>query len=124
MTQKTLSSIIVLMIFSLTSSIAFAGGHTAKAQSATGQNEVKSQPASDHPTADNKMPVFPAPLPKVPHGKVQAPHMEELPHVHKFHKERVKKIKKHHSKFWLLSKIILVLCHLSILVIAFLHAIH
>ena len=52
------------------------------------------------------------------------PTMDETPHIHRFHKERVKKIKKHHSKFWVLSKLILIVCHISILVIAYLHATH
>jgi len=61
---------------------------------------------------------------QAPHGKTATPHLDELPHIHKFHKERVKKIKKHQGKFWLLSKLILVLCHLSILLIAYLHVTH
>ena len=61
---------------------------------------------------------------KVPHGKTHAPHSEELPHIHKFHKERVKKIKKHHGKYWLLSQVLLFLCHAAILYISYLHAAH
>jgi len=61
---------------------------------------------------------------KTTHGKTGTPHSDELPHIHKFHKERVKKIKKHQGKFWLLSKLILVICHLSILLIAYLHVVH
>jgi hypothetical protein len=73
----------------------------------------------------SKLPFIPAPLPEAPHGKpVKAPHMEELPHIHRFHKERVKKMKQHHGKCWVLSQAILVVCHLSMLYIAYLHLTH
>ena len=124
MTHKTLSNIVFLMIFFLATIPVFADGHTAKAKSETYSNEVNTQATSDYPATDKQMPVFPSPAPKAPHGKANAPHMEELPHIHKFHKERVKKSKKHHSKYWLLSQVILALCHLSILVIGYLHATH
>jgi hypothetical protein len=124
MTQKTLSSIIFLMIFSLASTTALAGGHTAKAETELASKEVKATAMPDHSDAGKKAPVFPEPYPKVPHGKAHVPQMEELPHIHKFHKERVKKMKKHHSKYWLLSQVLLALCHLSILVIGYLHATH
>lgn len=64
---------------------------------------------------------------KKPHGtagKSHTPTMDETAHIHRFHKERVKKIKKHHAKFWLLTKVLLILCHLALLVIAYLHATH
>ena len=104
MTQRTLSSIIFTVIFSLATSAAIAGGHTAKTESHTSS--------------------FPDSHPKAPHSKLHAPQMEELPHIHKFHKERVKKIKKHHGKYWFLSQVILALCHISILIIGYLHATH
>ena len=124
MTQRILSSIILLMAFSLASIMTFVIGHTAKAKSETYSQEIKAQTVPDYPTSDKQMPMFPSPEPRAPHGKANAPQMEELPHIHKFHKERVKKIKKHHSKYWLLSQVILALCHLSILVIGYLHATH
>jgi anti-sigma28 factor (negative regulator of flagellin synthesis) len=124
MTQKTLSGIILTMVFSLASYAAIAAGHTAKTHTATTSKEVKSNSASDQTDAGKKMPVSADSHSKLPHGKAQAPHMEELPHLHKFHKERVKKIKKHHGKYWFLSQVIIVLCHLSILVIGYLHATH
>ena len=123
MTQRTLSSIIFIMIFSMASVTVKAAGHTAKTESETNSKEVKTQAAPDTDTG-KKAPVFPESHSKAPHGKATAPQMEELPHIHKFHKERVKKIKKHHGKYWLLSQALIVLCHLSILVIGYLHATH
>jgi hypothetical protein len=112
------------MIFSLVSYSVMAAGHISKSESEPTSKEVKTTALPDHSREAAKAPVFPAPHPKVPHGKAHVPHMEELPHIHKFHKERVKKIRKHHGKYWLLSQIILALCHLSILVIGYLHATH
>ena len=120
MTQRTLSSIIFMMIFSLATTTALAGGRKAKTE--TTNKEVKANTTSDHSDSGKKM--LPESHSKAPHGKAQAPHMEELPHIHRFHKERVKKITKHHSKYWFLSQVILALCHLSILVIGYLHATH
>lgn len=58
------------------------------------------------------------------HGHLKAPYFDEVPHILKFHKERVKKIKRHHGKCWLLTKVLLALCHISILVIGYLHVTH
>ncbi len=57
-------------------------------------------------------------------GKPHAPSMDETPHILRFHKERVKKIKKHHSKCWMISMAVVVLCQLALLVIGYLHATH
>ncbi len=124
MTHKILSRIIFLMIFSLASYSVLAGGHTVKRETEPASKEVKIIATPDHSETGKKAPVFPEPYPKVPHGKAHIPHIEELPHIHKFHKERMKKIKKHHGKYWLLSQVLLALCHLSILVIGYLHATH
>ena len=123
MTQRTLSSIIFTAIFSLATSAAIAGGHTAKTESHT-SGIIKTTGAADHSEQGNKTSSFPDSHPKAPHSKLHAPQMEELPHIHKFHKERVKKIKKHHGKYWFLSQVILALCHISILIIGYLHATH
>lgn len=61
---------------------------------------------------------------KAPQGKSQVPHSEELPHIHKFHKERVKKLKKHHGKCWFLSQALLFICHAAVLYISYLHLTH
>ena len=49
---------------------------------------------------------------------------EELAHIHHFHKERVKKIRRHHEKFWIVAKVLLVVCHVVLLICAFLHVAH
>ncbi|HEX7903545.1 MAG TPA: hypothetical protein VF487_06675 [Chitinophagaceae bacterium] len=79
--------------------------------------------------ADNQGKALPVPQGTKSHLPAEKSHsntptMDETAHIHRFHKERVRKIKKHHSKFWVLSKLILIVCHISILVIAYLHATH
>lgn len=62
-----------------------------------------------------------------PEEHAKKPHVlktEELAHIHRFHKERVKKLKRHHKKCWFLSKLLLILCHLTLLVCAYLHLTH
>ena len=58
-----------------------------------------------------------------PEEKAHTTKIDELPHVHHFHKERVKKVKRHHKKIWTISMLILVLCHISILIMAYLHVV-
>lgn len=68
----------------------------------------------------------PATKSKIPgeghHSK--APKIDETPHIHRFHKERVKKVSKHHTKLWYLSKMLIVICQISLLVIGFMHMMH
>ena len=124
MTQKTLSGLIFIMFVSLISFRSFSSAHAAKTSFSIEASGSQTTPVSDEDLPVNKMPFFPPSEPKEPHGKAVSPQMDELPHIHKFHKERVKKIKKHHGKFWLLSQLLLVLCHISILLIAFMHVVH
>ena len=67
------------------------------------------------------MPVTRTVPPVHPEEKGHTPKLDELPHIHHFHKERVKKVKRHHKKVWTISMLILVLCHISILIMAFMH---
>ena len=56
--------------------------------------------------------------------KMYVPKMEELAKIHLFHKGRLERIKKHHKKCWLSAKVLLVLCHLALLIVAYLHLTH
>ena len=124
MTQKTLSGLLLIVIVSLISYKAYSSNHTVKASLEINPETGLTQEPVKGDFDSHNTPFFPAQESKESHGKAHAPQMDERAHIHKFHKERVKKIKKHHSKFWLVSKLILVLCHLSALVIAFLHITH
>lgn len=59
-----------------------------------------------------------------PEHKAHGPRIEEVPHIHHFHKERVKKSKRHHKKFWILSKALLLLCHIALMMLAYMHMAH
>ena len=124
MTQKTLSSLILIVFVSLISFRSFSTVHTTKTALQTEVTNNLSSGASDENLPLDRMPFFPPSESNEPHGKALSVHMDELPHIHKFHKERVKKVKKHHSKLWFISQFILVLCHISILLIAFMHVTH
>lgn len=50
--------------------------------------------------------------------------IDELGKVHRFHKNRVKKAKKHGEKFWFMIKLVLVACHIALLIHAFMHLTH
>lgn len=124
MTQKTLSGLIFTLIISITMFSVAANDHAAKSQIVSTSDGGNMKAIADQGESAKKIPVYPESHSATPPAKTHAPQMEELPHVHKFHKERVKKIKKHHGKYWLLSQLVIVICHLSILLIAYLHATH
>jgi hypothetical protein len=124
MTHTTLSRIFITVIFIMVSFSILAAGHTAKTESEPANKEMKAVAVIDYSEPGNKMPVSADTHSNQSPAKAHAPQLEELPHIHKFHKERVKKIRKHHGKYWLLSQVLIVICHLSILLIAYLHATH
>lgn len=123
MTHTTLSHVLVSLFVSGLFYAVVASDHTGANQATTTSKEINTM-VTDHSPAGKSMPMSADAHSKTPHAEKQVPQMEELPHIHKFHKERVKKIKKHHSKYWLLSQLLLALCHISILIIGFLHATH
>jgi hypothetical protein len=125
MTQRIIISILFLVTVSLGSNTASAGSFNQKHEVENHGKGMKSAMTEDAHTASKNMPVSQAPKPDAPHSKApHAPQVDEVPHVHKYHKERVKKIKKHHSKLWFLGQALVVLCQLSLLFIAYMHIIH
>ena len=85
---------------------------------------IKTKETSTSFPVSKTTPKMPAPktVPVEPvEEKGHSSRTEELPHIHHFHKERVKKNKRHHKKIWTISMLILVLCHISILIMAFMH---
>ena len=73
----------------------------------------------------------PVPAMNLPFSRLKANHpkhhlskIEELGKIHRFHKERVRKAKKHSGKYWLAIKILLVCCHVALLIHAFMHLTH
>ncbi len=124
MTLKSLSGLIFIVIFTSIAKLSFSSNSNTKTTVLQGVVAGQTTQSNEGDMTNKNMPFFPAPESGSNHQKSHSPQMDELAHIHKFHKERVKKIRKHHDKCWLLTKILLVICHVSILVIAFLHIIH
>lgn len=111
-------------MISMTSFTASAGTRKSSSVSVTDANEKENHNSSAPVSAGKTVPVIPAakPLPPVQHEeKSHTPKLEELPHIHHFHKERVKKLKRHHKKYWTLSMLLLVICHVAILIMSYMH---
>lgn len=90
------------------------GVENSAAPATSKEPQSKTTPAS---------PIAKAPMPVEKH-QAHTPHIDETPHIHHYHKGRVRKLKKHHSKIWFFSMFLLVVCQISLLIIAYLHVIH
>jgi len=73
---------------------------------------------------DLQQPLEPVSKQEEPVKKAHLLKTEELAHIHHFHKERIKKEKRHHQAAYSTAKLILILCHISLLVVAYLHLCH
>lgn len=87
---------------------------TNKATTTSNESAAKMSPFSH-----TAKPIYPG---EKAHTNV--PTMDELAHIHHFHKERLKKIKRHHKKCWTLSQLLLLFCHAAVLIISYLHVTH
>lgn len=114
--------ITIIFISTLFLSTEPVNGSTRK----SGMTQIEKAVSSQASTGDHELPVSNSAhsQPMAPHKKVAGPSMEELPHIHRFHKERVKKVTKHPNRFWVVAKLILVLCHVGLLIMGYLHATH
>lgn len=56
--------------------------------------------------------------------KLPLERINELGKIHRFHKERMKKENRNFEKYWLIIKILIIICHISLLVHAFMHLTH
>lgn len=120
MSQNSFFSIFLLAAILMGSSNSIAGNfhrsavvasHKIKDIIITDEQRMGNKPKQTEPVTKEEDPV----------KKSHTMKTEELAHIHHFHKERVKKLKRHHKKFWILSKTLLILCHLLLLVCAFQH---
>ena len=124
MTRFILISSFFLAMISFTSFTASAGTKKSSTLTVSDNNETGNSNNAVPVSASKTIPVMPVTktVPPVhPEEKAHAPKIDELPHIHRFHKERVKKVKRHHKKVWSISMLILVLCHISILIMAYMH---
>ena len=124
MTRYFFFSLLFVVAALVSSNKSFAGNHSAVSVSVNSSKEtMKTTPAEPKETIP-VMPVPPAANQENHGGKVNPPKMEELPHIHHFHKERVRKVKRHHRKVWTLVKLIIILCHIGLIICGYLHATH
>ena len=121
MTQKFIICILFLVTVSLGSTMARAG--QLKISGNTGMHIEKMETGAGK-TSPSKAPSS-ASTPAEPHqGKaLKTPQMEELPHIHRYHRERVKK-QVHRGKLWFLARVLVAICQLSLLWIGYLHLTH
>ncbi len=97
---------------------------TENSTSSNKQNTADNKNASDnHGKSSAASSNAKAHLPVEKHHS-HVPTMDETPHIHHYHKERVKKNKKHHTKIWYLSMFLIAVCQVSLLIIAYLHVTH
>lgn len=125
MTRYSSFSILFLAIALMVSSDVMAATKSELIAAANHlQLAATTETSSETPAPDASKHKLPATRPEEHEKKTHIQKTEETAHIHHFHKERVKKIKRHHKKFWVISKIILILCHLVLLYCAFLHLTH
>lgn len=125
MTRRKSFTLALTTAYILFSLAAGANDHTnSRNENTPAGRTTQTEKQADQSSSGKHVPVSDDGNSKVPHGKSQAPHSEELPHIHKFHKERVKKIKKHHGKCWFMSQMLLFICHATVLYISYLHMLH
>ncbi len=126
MTRNNFFSILSGLILLISSLKASASNSDASSKTVNSSKEVKvaSPDNSKGAATTEEGNALPAARTEAALEKHQKPVTEELAHIHHFHKERVKKIRRHHKKYWALSKFILIRCQLALLVIAYLHLTH
>ena len=123
MTHKIIICILLLVTVSPVSNMASAGQQRMAQTKEMHIQKTGSQQTAGRQT-HSKMPISASNQHDAPHGKAaKVPHMEEIPHIHRYHRERVRR-RVHHGKLWFLSKAVVVICQLSLLLIAYMHLTH
>ena len=117
-------SILLLVLFLMNLNTVSAHVQNVKATVVNISKEKKMFAEGGIKIPDMSQTAIPVTQPEEHSKKPHVLKMDELAHIHHFHKERVKKLKRHHKKCWVLSKLILILCHLVLLVCAFMHFAH
>ncbi len=124
MTRKNILSVLLLSLF-------LCPGNAANARKHKKQPVIQNSEPIKHTNGNIKvkgiLPMMPVSTtnPQPAEEKNSEEHgskNEELPHIHHFHKHRVKKLNRHHHEVWLGSKALVILCHLLLLVMCYLHA--
>ena len=120
MTRQIIFQLLLTLTFTICQKAVLAKG--SKMNNPSASNMIVNIAETDSPGNVPVMPPGTGLKPLTP--KNHAPTLEELPKIHRFHRERVKKVKNHHKKVWLSVKLLLIICHAALLICAFLHATH
>ena len=125
MTQKFILLIIFTTFFSTGSANTEASTHHAIVTSVQDETPVQmNEKNSSEQQSKPVSPVIPATPLETPHNKPALPHADEEPHIHRYHKERIKKMKQHQGKCWMFGNFLVIVCQLSLLMISFMHLMH
>ena len=126
MTRYFFISFFLLALFATCSNNVYAKNskHTRMTVTTNSTKEEKEQKALPVQAASPKTSTRATAPEDTSENKAHGPKLDEVPHIHHFHKERMKKSKRHHKKFWALSKLLLLLCHIALLMMAYMHAAH
>jgi hypothetical protein len=124
MTKYFISTILIsAFLFSLPNEVK-ASGNKVSTAAVIGHtdNNTGTVPAAELPQHSN----LPENATRNEHGKTSnhPPALDETPHIHHYHKHRVRKLKKHHSKCWFIAQGIVIICNLVLLYMAYLHLVH
>src|SRR5262245_45330749 len=122
MTRYFFISILLLVLFTNTSNHVYAMSNKTSTVNTKSSKDEKEQKALPVQAAAPKNSTRASAPEEAPEHKSHGLKLDEVPHIHHFHKERVKKAKRHHKKYWALSKIVLLLCHIALLMMAYMHA--
>ena len=120
--QITISTILLTFILLVSSGTARPVATVSESNEKTEQKPVmvpakpmqSSLPVKDFPEAGMKAVAHKHHLLKI----------EELGKIHRFHKDRIKKVKKHQDPLWIMALVLVDACHIALLVHAFMHLTH
>ncbi len=126
MTKYFICSIIFLALFTGMSTTSSASRTNVISATVSDQkNSSQIEPVKNRAEVPVKgIPVNAGSHAPVEKGHGHTPAIDETPHIHHYHKNRVKKLKRHHGKAWFLGQALVIFCNLVLLLIAYLHAAH
>ncbi len=117
----TTTALILAVVFA-SSTQSFAGTqHNSNAITEQTSNSIIE---NEVPVKANHLPIGEKTHIPIEKDHTHIPTWDELAHIHHFHHNRLKKIKRHFKKSVFLSKLLLFLCHAAVLYISFLHLTH
>lgn len=124
MRRNSSFAILLFSILLIRSTSSLAHDQTVKSATVNHNKERVMNIPAESKASDIAIPVVPVTKTEEHSKKPHLLKTDELAHIHHFHKERVKNMKRHHKKIWMMSKILLILSHLILLICAYLHLAH